>query len=68
MSHQLSLLAQQPGTLEDKLKAIDTYKDFKKAVRTAAIPDDMKRDFLLKWFEVTPDNAATKYAVGVKIA
>jgi hypothetical protein len=60
----------QVGTasIEEKLKAIDTYKDFKKAVRSAAIPDEMKREFVLKWFEVSKENAATKYAVGLKIA
>jgi hypothetical protein len=59
----------QLGTVsvEDKLKAIDTYKDFKRAVRSAAIPDQMKREFVLKWFEVNTENAATKYAVGLKI-
>ena len=55
------------ASIEDKLKLIDTYKDFKKAVRSAAIPDSMKRDFVLKWFEVNTENAATKYAVGLKI-
>ena len=28
----------------------------------------MKREFLLKWFEVQRETAATKYAVGSKIA
>jgi hypothetical protein len=36
-------------------------------VRSAAIPASMKRDFVLKWFEVNTENAATKYAVGLKI-
>lgn len=68
MSHQNTLQMQQPGTNEEKLKLIDTYNDFKKAVRTGTVPDDMKREFLLKWFEVSRENAATKYAVGLKIA
>jgi hypothetical protein len=55
------------ASVEDKLKAIDTYKDFKREVRSAAIPDQMKREFVLKWFEVNTENAATKYAVGLKI-
>ncbi len=55
------------ASVEDKLKAIDTYKDFKRAVRSAAIPNQMKREFVLKWFEVNSENAATKYAVGLKI-
>ena len=55
------------ASIENKMKAIDTYKDFKMAVRSTAIPDEMKREFVLKWFEVNTENAATKYAVGLKI-
>ena len=28
----------------------------------------MKRDFILKWFDLVPEIAANKYAVGLKIA
>jgi hypothetical protein len=28
----------------------------------------MKRDLVLKWYDLQPESAATKYAVGLKIA
>ena len=53
---------------EDKIAALDTYKDFKKAVRSVSVPDSQKRNLLIKWFELQPTTCSTKYAVGLKMA